>query len=220
MLQYLNGGNASVSYGILNELNGFNIKHTCSAESCSSGAPILNISNNKIIGISLYNNNMNINYNEGIYLKYAIENFINTSQIQEQQMFNMQNNNLPFMGINNFNPNMMNLMPNMMMMNNNINLMPNNFEPQPCIEKISSIFETTKGTRFTILANHGTTVNELLKMFFNRIGKPYLMGCKDIVFIYNAKMIKYEDQTPIENFFSYKPFVRITVNAMGKIILD
>ena len=63
MLQYLNGGNASVSYGILNELNGFNIKHTCSAESCSSGAPILNISNNKIIGISLYNNNMNINYN-------------------------------------------------------------------------------------------------------------------------------------------------------------
>ena len=88
------------------------------------------------------------------------------------------------------------------------------------IEKISSIFETTKGTRFTILANHGTTVNELLKMFFNRIGKPYLMGCKDIVFIYNAQMIKYEDQTPIENFFSYNPFVRITVNAMGKIILD
>ena len=41
-------------------------------------------------------------------------------------MFNMQNNNLLFMGINNFNPNMMNLMPNMMMMmNNNINLMPN-----------------------------------------------------------------------------------------------
>ena len=57
-------------------------------------------------------------------------------------------------------------------------------------------------------------------MFFNRIGKPYLMGCKDIVFIYNAKMVKYEDQTPIENFFSYKPFVRIIVNAMGKIILD
>ena len=57
-------------------------------------------------------------------------------------------------------------------------------------------------------------------MFFNRIGKPYLMGCKDIVFIFNAKKIKYEDQTPIENFFSYLPFVRITVNAMGKIILD
>ena len=230
MLQYLNGGNASVSYGILNELNGFNIKHTCSAESCSSGAPILNISNNKIIGISLYNNNMNINYNEGIYLKYAIENFINTSQIQEQQMFNMQNNNLPFMGINNFNPNMMNLMPNMMMnnninlipnmmMNNNINLMPNmmmnndfnlmpnmminnNFEPQPKnIKKMNFNFQTTRGKVFHFTVDYGTTVKELLKKFFDRIELPDLIGCKDIIFIFNAKKIECEDQTPIEKFF-------------------
>ena len=69
------------------------------------------------------------------------------------------------------------------------------------IEKISFIFETTKGTRFTILANHGTTVNELLKKFFDRIGRPELMGCKDIIFIFNAKNIEYEDQTPIEIFF-------------------
>ena len=232
MLQYLNGGNASVSYGILNKLNGFNIKHTCSAESCSSGAPILNISNNKIIGISLYNNNMNINYNKGIYLKYSIENFINTSQIQEQQMLNMKNNNLPFMGINNFNPNMMNLMPNMMMnnnnmnimpnmmmMNNNINLMPNmmmnndfnlmpnmmindNFEPQPKnIKKMNVIFKTSSGKLFHFNVDYGTTVKELLKKFFDRIGRPDLMGCKYIIFIFNAKKIEYENQTPIEKFF-------------------
>lgn len=218
MLQYLNGGNASVSYGILNELYGFNIKHTCSAESCSSGAPILNISNNKIIGISLYNNNMNINYNEGIYLKYSIENFINTSQIQEQQMLNMQNNNLPFMGINNFNPNMMNIMPNMMMnnninlipnmmMNNDFNLMPNmminnNFEPQPKnIKKRNVTFKTTRGKVFHFIVDYGTTVKELLKKFFDRIGRPELMGCKDIIFIFNAKKIEYENLTPIEKFF-------------------
>ena len=233
MLQYLNGGNASVSYGILNELNGFNIKHTCSAESCSSGAPILNISNNKTIGISLYNNNMNmnmnINYNEGIYLKYAIENFINTSQIQEQQMFNMQNNNLPFMGINNFNPNMMNLMPNMMM-NNNINLMPNmmmnndfnlmpnmminnNFELQPKnIKKKNVIFKTTRGKVFQFIVDYGTTVKELLKKFFDRIGLPDLIGCKDIIFIFNAKKIEYENQTPIEKFFNHNPNPVIIVN--------
>ena len=232
MLQYLNGGNASVSYGILNELNGFNIKHTCSAESCSSGAPILNISNNKTIGISLYNNNMNINYNEGIYLKYAIENFINTSQIQEQQMFNMQNNNLPFMGINNFNPNMMNLMPNMMMMNNNINLMPNmmmnndfnlmpnmminnNFEPQPKnIKQKNVIFKTTRGKVFRFIVDYGTTVKELLKKFFDRIGRPELMGCKGIIFIFNAEKIEYENQTPIEKFFNHNPNPVIIVNNL------
>ena len=247
MLQYLNGGNASVSYGILNELNGFNIKHTCSAESCSSGAPILNISNNKIIGISLYNNNMNINYNEGIYLKYAIENFINTSQIQEQQMFNMQNNNLPFMGINNFNPNMMNLMPNMMMnnnmnimpnmmMNNNINLMPNmmmnndfnlmpnmmindNFEPQPKnIKKKNFIFKTIKGKVFHFIVDYGTTVKELLKKFFDRIGRPDLMGCEDIIFIFNAKFIEYENQTPIEKFFDPIPNPVIIVNDVKYLL--
>ena len=243
MLQYLNGGNASVSYGILNELNGFNIKHTCSAESCSSGAPILNISNNKTIGISLYNNNMNINYNEGIYLKYAIENFINTSQIQEQQMLNMQNNNLPFMGINNFNPNMMNLMPNMMMnnnmnimpnmmmMNNNINLMPNmmmnndfnlmpnmmindNFEPQPkYIEKMNVIFKTAGG-KVHFIVDFGTTVKELLKKFFDRIGRPELMGCEGIIFIFNAEKIEYENQTPIEKFFNHNPNPVIIVNNL------
>ena len=247
MLQYLNGGNASVSYGILNELNGFNIKHTCSAESCSSGAPILNISNNKTIGISLYNNNMNINYNEGIYLKYAIENFINTSQIQEQQMFNMQNNNLPFMGINNFNPNMMNLMPNMMMMNNNINLMPNmmmnnninlmpnmmmnndfnlmpnmminnNFEPQPKnIKQKNVIFKTTRGKVFRFIVDYGTTVKELLKKFFDRIGRPELMGCIDIIFIFNAKKIEYENQTPIEIYFNFNPNPVISVNDAKNI---
>jgi len=247
MLQYLNGGNASVSYGILNELNGFNIKHTCSAESCSSGAPILNISNNKTIGISLYNNNMNINYNKGIYLKYAIENFINTSQIQEQQMFNMQNNNLPFMGINNFNPNMMNLMPNMMMnnninlipnmmmMNNNINLMPNmmmnndfnlmpnmmindNFEPQPKnIKKMNVIFKTSSGKVFHFIVDYGTTVKELLKKFFDRIGLPDLIGCKDIIFYFNAKFIEYENQTPIEKFFDPNPNPVIIVNDAKNI---
>jgi len=249
MLQYLNGGNASVSYGILNELNGFNIKHTCSAESCSSGAPILNISNNKTIGISLYNNNMNINYNEGIYLKYAIENFINTSQIQEQQMLNMQNNNLPFMGINNFNPNMMNLMPNMMMMNNNMNIMPNmmmmnnninlmpnmmmnndfnlmpnmminnNFEPQSKnILKKDFIFKTTKGKLFHFNVDYGTTVKELLKKFFDRIGRPDLMGCKDIFFIFNAKKIEYENQTPIEKFFNFSHNPVIIVNDVKYLL--
>ena len=53
ILQYLFSGAASVSYGILNEFNAVNFKHICFAESGSKGAPILNLSNNKVIGISI-----------------------------------------------------------------------------------------------------------------------------------------------------------------------
>ena len=88
ILQYLFGGNSSVSYGILNELNGFNIKHICSAESGSKGAPILSLSNNKVIGLSS-DFQKYLDYNEGIFLKYPIEEFINSYPNKQQQMFNL-----------------------------------------------------------------------------------------------------------------------------------
>ena len=65
ILQFLFSGTVSVSYGILNELIGFNLKHLCFAESGSNGAPILNISNNKVIGISL-DSKENVNFNFGV----------------------------------------------------------------------------------------------------------------------------------------------------------
>ena len=75
ILQYLNGGKASVSYGNLNQLNGYNINHSCFINSGSNGAPILNLTNNKIIGITLETPGMlNIN---GTILKNSIEDFIN-----------------------------------------------------------------------------------------------------------------------------------------------
>ena len=51
VLQYPNMDKASVSYGILNSIQDYNINHTCSTEKGSSGSPILNLSNNKLIGI-------------------------------------------------------------------------------------------------------------------------------------------------------------------------
>ena len=132
ILQYIFSGTASVSYGILNELNGFNINHMCFAESGSNGAPILNLTNNKVIGISLMSK-ANNNYNIGTILKYPIEEFINIYNNQNQQINNLMNNN-NFRGINNniFIPNMMfnnfqNFQnPNMIRDNNNINFFPNN----------------------------------------------------------------------------------------------
>jgi len=49
--QYLNGDKVVVSYGIINKINGYNINHYCCTESGSSGSPIINLLNNKIIGI-------------------------------------------------------------------------------------------------------------------------------------------------------------------------
>ena len=74
ILHYPNGINASVSYGILNNIDKYYIRHKCSIDICSSGSPILNLKNNKVIGI---HNKGSINYNNGTLLKYPLKDFIN-----------------------------------------------------------------------------------------------------------------------------------------------
>ena len=104
ILQYLFSGSTCVSYGILNKLNELNIEHTCFYESGSNGAPILNLSNNKVIGISL-DSIKNNNFNSGIILKYAVEEFKNKYTNINQQFMN-NNFQMPnMMNNNNFNPN-------------------------------------------------------------------------------------------------------------------
>ena len=81
ILHYPNFEKVSVSYGIIKYIdlsNNYDINHFCSTEKGSSGSPILNISNNKIIGIHKgHINNINNNLNKGILLKYPIKDFIN-----------------------------------------------------------------------------------------------------------------------------------------------
>jgi len=74
--QYLNGDKAVVSYGIINQIDGYNINHYCCTESGSSGSPIINLLNNKIIGIHKEGSNI-FKYNKGTYLKYPTIEFIN-----------------------------------------------------------------------------------------------------------------------------------------------
>ena len=78
ILHYFNGKNICVSYGLLNSINQYNIIHRCSTDYGSSGSPILNIENNKLIGIhsqGAYNLN-ETNYNKGILLKYPLNDII------------------------------------------------------------------------------------------------------------------------------------------------
>ena len=74
ILHYPNEDTAEVSYGILNNIDKYNIKHKCRIDIGSSGSPILNLKNNKVIGI--HNNNSN-DYNIGTLLKFPLNDYIN-----------------------------------------------------------------------------------------------------------------------------------------------
>ena len=72
--------NLSVSFGIINNMNlkeGHNFRHLCSTEEGSSGSPILNLKNNKLIGIHK-SAEKNANFNLGLFLNFAISDFLNT----------------------------------------------------------------------------------------------------------------------------------------------
>ena len=79
---------AAVSYGILKEIeNEYKILHLCCTLPGSSGSPILNISNNKIIGIHK-ESSYKFNYNVGILLKNPINEFLNDYNIKKNNKKN------------------------------------------------------------------------------------------------------------------------------------
>ena len=70
-------GKLSVSYGILDKISAdkkYNFNHKCSTKGGSSSSPILNMNNNKIIGI--HKEGHKNNYNRGTFLNYPIKLFI------------------------------------------------------------------------------------------------------------------------------------------------
>ena len=75
ILNYLNGENILVSYGLItgiNEENGIN--HRCNTDNGSSGSPILSLKNNKLIGIH-YGSSNAYDFNKGTLIIYAIIEF-------------------------------------------------------------------------------------------------------------------------------------------------
>ena len=85
IIQYPKGqngeGEACVSYGILKQIsNKFNIIHKCSTDSGSSGSPILNLKNNKVIGIHKGSPDYTKEFNYGTLLKYPLNDFINKNK--------------------------------------------------------------------------------------------------------------------------------------------
>ena len=224
ILQYLNGGKAIVSYGNLNQLNGYNINHSCFINSGSNGAPILNLTNNKVIGITLETlGNLNIN---GTILKYSIEDYINKYQFKaKNQMPDIFTTNFG-MGMNN------NFMPNMMMNNNSISdeiedwlkgfkLMAQevniiNDEDSNHGPKIHIIFVTTICTSYIMDFNYGTTIDQILEKYLQRIGRHDLYSEKSnkICFLFNACRLRFGDKTPVEEFFKGIPNPKVVVSGV------
>ena len=80
-------GKLSVSYGIIDKIyedKKYNFIHKSSTKGGSSGSPILNINNNKIIGIHK-EGNMN-RFNKGTFLNYPIKEFIKQNIVDKNSI--------------------------------------------------------------------------------------------------------------------------------------
>ena len=79
-----------MSYGKIKEKkNNYEIIHLCSTEIGSSGSPILNLSNNKVIGIHSRSYEK-YNFNIGFSLQYPIKEYLNTINLLNKKHHNSQ----------------------------------------------------------------------------------------------------------------------------------
>ena len=217
ILHHLANGKVLASYGILDKIYEFNINHMNCIGPVPNGSPIFNLNNNRLIGISLNLNN-NMNSHSGFILKYPIEEFVSKYQNRINQVNNRINNNIqiPIHIRNNnnmnFNPATQPVFNNNSNPNvnkeNNLNRTQNN----PLI-KIDTVFRLTNGKKYKIQVDRGTSVDQLIKKFYEKIGRLdlYTEKSKKFIFSFNTRSIKYGDHTPVEIFFNNCSIPIITV---------
>ena len=207
-IQYPQGNNISVSYGILNNINNnYIINHTCNIIKGAYCSPIMNLSNNKVIGI-----NNEFSFDSGILLNYPLNDFINKIKLKQKPNLNIDilNNNK----VNTFRKKIIkqiNFTENDYkdQKNNkfliNSNTLPN-FNNFPCNfsnnnPKINIIFNHYNGMKTTLITEYGTTIDQLLKEYLIRINRAEFINTNEYTFMYNSRKIQFGDQTPVENIF-------------------
>lgn len=79
--QYPKGQDIAVSYGIINGIKNMNILHKCCTDKGSSGSPILNLLNNKLIGLHKGGGK---NYNFGSFLKIPIQEYFSEFEKEKE----------------------------------------------------------------------------------------------------------------------------------------
>ena len=88
------------------------------------------------------------------------------------------------------------------------------------INKYNIIFVSTQGVSYNIYYNYGTTIDEVLKAYLNEAETPELIDDRTnrIDFLYNARRLRFGDETTIETFFRNFINPRIIVNDIQNLI--
>jgi len=222
LLQYPGGEAAAVSYGLIKAFDNFNIMHSCSTEKGSSGSPILNLQNNKVIGVHK-EASINFNFNIATFLKFPLNDFLNKIKnknkisnsdfgvntknkqnlLKKNTFSNEKNlsnyNNIYNKGMKEFDNNSMTPFEPKTYRNNanyNFSLNPQN------IIKISFKVESSPFAT-PLKLEPKTTIDQMLKEYLKKVKKEELYNHNDkIVFTSGEYHLKFGDQTPIENIFA------------------
>ena len=200
VLQYPLGNNAAVSYGLSlsNEINNYEIKHTCSTEHGSSGSPILNLSNNKVIGIHKQATKK-FNYNVGTCLQFPLNDFFEMNKKENEPNNNqndilnkyLQNSGEFYERAKNYMNDMMNYIEHGQVMNILFYASENGYI-------------VCSNLKSNLVLKYGTTIDDMIKEYFKLKGRGDLINNYGfgIKFFLGKKELRLEDKTPIEIFFA------------------
>ena len=88
------------------------------------------------------------------------------------------------------------------------------------INKYNIIFVSTQGVSYNIYYNYGTTIDEVLKAYLNEAETPELIDDRTnrIDYLFNARRLRFGDETTIETFFQNFINPRIIVNDIQNLI--
>ena len=86
--------------------------------------------------------------------------------------------------------------------NNNNQYYQNHYQNQN--PQLNIIFKTPQGIRQNFRFDYGTTINQVLITYLNKIGRPDLINKQsdEIYFTYNSTKLNFNDQRKIENAFN------------------
>ena len=146
-------------------------------------------------------------------------------QMQNMQMQNMQMgmpNGTVFMGMNNVAVNNQEG-DNEWMKGFTLGVQEVNSTSEPIISngpKINAIFTTTKGVKTIMLYDYGTTVDQVIQKYLERMNRSTLYNTKSdkICFLFNGAKLKYGDQTKVEEYFKHNSTPKIIVNDVNEVI--
>ena len=217
-LHFPKSGEIKVSYGTIKYINEKNyyIGHLCSTSGGSSGGPLLNLNNYKVIGVHKGGIEKD-KINAGTLIKAPIEEFYNNynnikkekkdiylqNQIQKEFMNNLSNNmkfNNPMEPIQFMNQysNWNNLFPVM-----NLNLKQNYYQNQNY--KINILFQTLKGAKFCTHFDCNETIEGVIIKFLKRVNLTHLIGNlqNKLQFVLNGKTINFDDKRKLKDVIMY-----------------